>query len=71
MQFRIFFLIGLVAFMSITIVYAGIPYDLIETIELEANVNIEESKQAYFAYLIFLDEFSTECKHCSRKYLTL
>ncbi len=60
MYFRIFFLIGLTALMSITIVFAGIPYDLIETIQLDAHVNIEESKQAYFAYAIFLDESCTK-----------
>ena len=60
MHFRIFFLIGLIALMSIAVVYAGIPYDLIKTIEIDANINYEEKKPNFLDFAIFFDETCTK-----------
>ena len=60
MKFKIFLLIGIVCITGIVVVFAGCPYDLIDTIELDAHVNILDDKQSEFSYAIYLDEACTK-----------
>ncbi len=60
MKFKIFLFIGIISIPCIALVFVGIPYDLRDTIKLDAHVNIVDDEQAEFSYAIYLDKACTK-----------
>ncbi len=60
MRLKVTLCIALVTIAWIAIVYAGIPYDLMKTIQIGTKVNVLVDEGEDFSYIIYIDEACTQ-----------